>query len=562
MATIPDVSVTISDGAQGLTPSSSEQVHSIIGACAEGTPNTLYSYSDIPTLVANHKAGPAVEAAAHSLMVAGGPVYLVPVTQSTPGAPGSVTKTGTGPTVTAPTKSAVTEAGTAPPDVTLSGTPTKFIDLVVEITTGGARGTAIFRYSLDGGDTWAEEGVTTAATYLMPNTGVTLNFATGTDYTDDNVYTAVTCVPYDRYEAQLEIVDGGALGTATFRYCLDRDNPSGDPVWSETLTTPTSGLYTIPDTGISFTLAAGTYVAGTTYDITTTPPGFSSSDVQSAFDALAADPREWGAVHVVGQASSVSGSATIASTLDTKTEAAASGSFRYAHAMLECASDTDGNTIAAFEDFASKRVNVCAGFCRVTSVISGRSFKRSSAFPIAARLSKVGIGVDLARVIDGPLPGVTYLYRDEQLTPGLDAARFSTLRSIVGRQGYYITNARLMAPAGSDFTLVQYRRVMDVGCTVGRDTLLDSLSDGVRVNRVGGTIHEIDARGIEARVKARLNARLTQPGHASAVDCVIDRTNNVQSTQKVKSQVRITPLGYAKSIDLDIGFTSPSLSIS
>jgi hypothetical protein len=561
MPVLPDVTVTISDGAQGLVSSASEQAHAILAVCAAGTPNTLYAYNDIPTLVAAHLAGPGVEVAAHSLAVAGGPIYLVPLTQATPGAPGSVTKTGSGPTVTAPTKSAVTEAGTAPPDVTLSGTPTKYIDLVVEITTGGARGTAVFRYSIDGGDTWAAENVTTAATYLMSGTGVTLNFATGTDYTDDNVYTAKTCVPYDGYEVRLEIIEGGALGTATFRYCTDRDNPDG-PTWSPTLVTPSDGLYNVPNTGVTFTLAAGTYIAGTTYDITCTAPGYDSDGVTDALEALMADPREWGAVHLVGQASSVSGSATIASVLDTQLEAAASGSFRYAMAFLECADDTDSNIIDAFEDFASKRVSVCAGFCRVTSMVNGRSYKRSSAMPIAARFSKVGIGVDLARVSDGPLLGVTYLHRDEQVNPGLDAARFSTLRSIVGRTGYYITNARLMAPEGSDFTLVQYRRVMDVACAVGRDASLEFLSAGVRVNASGGTIFELDARAIEAFIRSKLNARLTQPGHVSAVSCVVDRTNNVQSTETIKEQIRITPLGYAKSILADIGFTSPALTLS
>lgn len=87
--------------------------------------------------------------------------------------------------------SAVTEAGTSPPDLTLSGTPTNTFSLRVEITTGGARGTAKFRYSLNGGKTWIKSNITTAATYVMPGTGTTLNFATGT-YVTDNVYTA-TC---------------------------------------------------------------------------------------------------------------------------------------------------------------------------------------------------------------------------------------------------------------------------------------------------------------------------------------------------------------------------------
>jgi len=567
MTTLPDVSVTIQDGAQGLVSATPEQAHAILGTCAAGTANTLYSYSDIPALVAAHVAGPAVEAAAHTLAVSGGPVYLVRLAETAPGVPGSVTQTGAGPAITSPKLGGtVVAAGTAPPVVSLSGsTPIAFYEIVVEITTGGARGTAVFRYSLDGGDTWTESGVTTAATYLMPGTGVTLNFATGTDYSTDNVYTASTSVPFDAYELKLEVVDGGALGTGTFRYALDASNPAG-PTWSATSVLPEvpaigAAMFIVPNTGITLVFAAGTYVAGSSYTLAPTAPGYTSDEVIDGLAVLTADPREWSAVHLCGQASSAGGSATMASVLDTQMEAAATSSFRYAHAIIEAPDVADNLLIAGFADFASKRVNVCAGFCRLTSSVTGRAYKRSSALPLAARLSKVGIGVDLGRVSDGSLPGVIYLHRDEQVTQGLDAARFSTLRSIVGRQGYYITNGKIMAAAGSDFTLTQFRRVMDVACRIARDALLNFLNAGVRVNTVGGTIYELDARRIEKFVASALNAALTQPGHVSAVACVIDRTNNVQSTQQLKAQVRITPLGYAKAITLDIGFTSPSLSI-
>lgn len=87
----------------------------------------------------------------------------------------------------APSLSAVTATGTTPPTVTVTGTPTDYYQASVEITTGGTRGTAVLKYSLDGGTTY-KTGITTAATYLIPGTGITLNFATGT-YATDNVYT-------------------------------------------------------------------------------------------------------------------------------------------------------------------------------------------------------------------------------------------------------------------------------------------------------------------------------------------------------------------------------------
>lgn len=85
-------------------------------------------------------------------------------------------------------------AGTSPPAVTLTGIPTVgSLEIVIAITTAGALGSAVVKWSLDGGDTWTTN-VPTAASVALPGTGLTANFAAGT-YSADNVYTAATPVP-------------------------------------------------------------------------------------------------------------------------------------------------------------------------------------------------------------------------------------------------------------------------------------------------------------------------------------------------------------------------------
>jgi hypothetical protein len=80
-------------------------------------------------------------------------------------------------------------SGAAPPVVTMTGALAQSLPLRVEIQTTGARGTATFRWSINSGTTWAESNVVTAATYLMPGTGIALNFPAGT-YTNNNVFEA------------------------------------------------------------------------------------------------------------------------------------------------------------------------------------------------------------------------------------------------------------------------------------------------------------------------------------------------------------------------------------
>jgi hypothetical protein len=205
------------------------------------------------------------------------------------------------------------------------------------------------------------------------------------------------------------------------------------------------------------------------------------------------------------------------------------------------------------------RVGAAAGYAATVSPLNGRIQSRSAAWVISARASDVPISEDLGRVASGPVPGVVKLVRDEAATPGLDAQRFCTLRSIIGRQGAYVTSGRLLAPNGSDYSLWQNGRVMDEACGIARNALLTYLNSSLRLNG-DGTIEEREARSIETYVDTALRAGLTQPGDASDVSVVVSRSANVLSTQILPVSVRVRPLGYAKWIAVDIGFAAPQKS--
>lgn len=98
--------------------------------------------------------------------------------------------------LTGSTMSAVTEAGTTPPDVTLSGTPTGAWNLRLRCIVGGARGTFTFQFSTDGGNTWSATLtsaasvplIDTASDSLVGNngaTGITAAFENATAATDN-----------------------------------------------------------------------------------------------------------------------------------------------------------------------------------------------------------------------------------------------------------------------------------------------------------------------------------------------------------------------------------------
>lgn len=376
----------------------------------------------------------------------------------------------------------------------------------------------------------------------------------------------------DAYSVRVEVLADGATlagGGATFRYSLDYS--SVDPssaVYSPTYPVPTSGTFVVPGTGLTLTFADGADVgvpflnAGDAFTFTTSAPYYSSSEALAGVEAALADPSNFFKVHLVGQPSTVAAAVTLATSLGARLDEAALA-YRFLYGTVELPEDTDSNIKAAVAAVSDTRVELAAGFADCVSSLDrggmrGVAFKASAALASTARAAGVAPSEHLGRVRTGPVAGVLRLYRDERVTPGLDEARCTTLRTHVGRPGFFITRGRLAHPPGSDYQRVEYRRVMDVAA---RQVTLDAqqyLNDSLLVDSAGRILEE-EARSIESTLSSGLRAVLVQPGDASDAYAQVNRTDNLTSTSTLRVKARVRPLGYAEFIDVDLGFETPSL---
>ena len=350
-----------------------------------------------------------------------------------------------------------------------------------------------------------------------------------------------------------------AGATAQFRYSLD-----GGDNWSSSIAVPAGGTYVIPNTGHTLTWTDGTFVLGDRDSWTSTAPGYSATNVNAGFVALLADPREWGFIHLVGSATTVAGAVTIMSAVDTQMTTA-EAAFLYGFAIVELPQDTDTNIITGTASFSSRRISPAAGFEELTSTISGRSYKRHAAWAYAARLGSITVQRHPGVTADGSLPGVGLLYRDEEATPGLDAARITTLRTIKGQSGKFITRGRIIAPAGSDFDAVQRRRVMDKACRLTRARTLLWLNRDLKVDRLTGYLTKDEIAAIQNDVTSFLRAGLRvgagENSEASDVTYVVTPNNPILSNQTLYGKLRVLPKAYAEWIDTELGFTNPALQL-
>jgi hypothetical protein len=373
--------------------------------------------------------------------------------------------------------------------------------------------------------------------------------------------TTTGSAPLDSYLVQVLMVQGGAsiaAGTATFKLSLD-----GGRTFGPETAVPTSGTYTGAQAAYGVTIVwsgATTMVAGDTYSWATVGPGYSTGDLQTAITALLNDARTWFLLYAVGIPADATATQGVHAMLATNL-ATAGTQYRFARALLQCADLSDANILTAVSALQDTRVMVAAGFYYGVSVTNGYQMKLPAASALAGRAAAVSPAEDLGRVASGNLKGIISLIRDEYRTPALDSVQLATLRTHVGLAGAYVTSPAIKAGLTSDFRLLQYGRVMDIASDTVRQAMLRFLNDAVRVNATTGLILEADAKAIEKYCEALLRSTVTQPGYASDCSVQLDRTVNVLSTQRLAVKFRIVPLGYARFIDGDLGFSNPALQL-
>lgn len=400
---------------------------------------------------------------------------------------------------------------------------------------------------------------------VMPTNGNVASSTSSVTQSGGGPLVSLAGTPRARYTARIEIVAGGALGTGTFRYTLDRHTVSGGsnaPTWSATRTIPAGGSFVMGDSGLTATFPSGTYEAEETYDFTTTPAAPNATDIGDAVTALLAlTSVEFPLVTLSVTDDDAANAASIAAAMGGHATSLA-GQFRYARMLVDSGSgDTSANVLG--ESWTSRRVCPTYGFTLTNAVqpYEGYAVRKVGGYSdVAARAARVLVSTDLARYAEGALGGVQYIDFDGFDDATLDNAGHTTLRTWPGVPGVYIGNARLKSPPGSDFTDLHFGKLMDLACRTVYRAQLPFIAEGFRTNS-DGSINELDKADVEATVYGALKDALLTPknargtsGHVSAVSYTIDPSHNLNSTDTILVNVGIRPLGYAKFINTQIGF--------
>ena len=217
-------------------------------------------------------------------------------------------------------------------------------------------------------------------------------------------------------------------------------------------------------------------------------------------------------------------------------------------------------TASELKDLSEMAYNRCCVV--VGDTVSGSGNAAMGVF--AGRVAAVPVQRNIGRVADGALsPTVMYIGEKTVDEAGDDIATiydkgYITPRTYVGRTGYFFSDDRTACDPTDDYAHLTNRRTIDKAARIAYDTMLDFMLGEIEVNE-DGTMQQPVLKNWQAAVESAIDTQMTAAGELSATDdsgcvCYIDPSQNVLSTSTVNVTLKVRPYGYARFINVELGF--------
>lgn len=370
---------------------------------------------------------------------------------------------------------------------------------------------------------------------------------------------SVTGSPNNAYDIAVDIVTSGNTNDGTFRYSIDGGNN-----FSDELTIPLNGEYEITGTGLTIKFADAadgeeSFIENDAYAFSTTAPTMSNASVLKAVESLIDFNKTIEVCHIVG----VSGKALWAA-LQSEAKDFLNLYKKPLIFLCEARSCGEGETLdeymAAME---SERKGISSLYVCVslTYAIYQRKDLRVQTINMAGVISgligsakeSLSIGcveefqVSCAKLLKMVPEGI------EAYSEQFDVMGYTVFRQYSGRDDFYVANANVMAPAGSDFPYVESVRVLN---RIVRE-IAKQASDKIQAE-----VDPEDLEGSVAKIEAHLNIAMEKCERdkiISSGEATIDTENlNILADETMDVQVVWVPMGTVRRFNLTFAVNNPA----
>ncbi|MCB9245974.1 MAG: DUF2586 family protein [Flavobacteriales bacterium] len=182
---------------------------------------------------------------------------------------------------------------------------------------------------------------------------------------------------------------------------------------------------------------------------------------------------------------------------------------------------------------------------------------------LIGRLAAIPVQRKISRVADGAVEGITEAYLTDGSTveavesdwEAIHAKGYIFFRTHASRDGYYFTSDVTCTADTDDYNSLARGRVIDKAIVLAYDVMLQYLNDEIAVAE-DGTISLALAKNWQGQLEERIGRAMVAQGEASDVQAVVDPAQDVLSSNQITVTLRILPVGYSDTINVELGFTT------
>ncbi len=368
--------------------------------------------------------------------------------------------------------------------------------------------------------------------------------------------------PYNAFDVIIKITGQGRRNTALFVYSID-----GGYSYSDELTVPMTGIYEIPLTGLTVTFAEGaepnqdtSFLVGDVFRFKTTAPTMTNTDALAAIDKLKTFNESYELVHIVGESQKALWSAVS----EQQRELAATY-HKPLLFVLEAYTPNSNEEIADYalrleadmKDIKNTDIQVVAarslyiGMDGITreinnaGIVCGLYSKTKVHQSVGKTRDTAGMGIVKTKMLELRPAGI------EEYIELLDAAKYLTFREYDGLDSFFVTNARVMSPDGSDYRYAEDVRVKNKIIKEVRKDALQLLQDDIDLEDVQ---NELETRAKFMQTPLDDMVRLKE---ISSATITVPEGQDIIATEKMSVIVRYVSRGYIREIEVDLGRTKP-----
>ena len=224
--------------------------------------------------------------------------------------------------------------------------------------------------------------------------------------------------------------------------------------------------------------------------------------------------------------------------------------------VMISANNFNGNA-QDLKDYSSTKFN------RVSLLLANADGEKEASIGLAlGRLASTPVQRNIGRVKDGAVELSQAYFTNGEKVESLSSAwdsiadkHYIFMRNFAGKSGFFFTDDPTLTTETDDFKSLTNGFVMDKAVIIAYNVLVENLGDEIAINS-NGTIHPAIIKSWQNAIETNINGQMTQRGELSGFKAYIDENQEVIKTGMINVNLQLQPVGYAKYITVNIGFTT------